>query len=73
MGQPRELMNRATAAVLAGDLEALRAIYAPDVVASTPDEGELHGIDRFIEWNQAFVGSFTDRQYVSLHEHETAE
>ena len=37
MGQPRELMNRATAAVLAGDLEALRAIYAPDVVASTPD------------------------------------
>lgn len=73
MGQPRELMDRATAAVIAGDLEALRAIYAPDVVATTPDEGELHGIDRFIEWNQSFVGSFTDRQYVPLHEHETAE
>ena len=73
MGQPRELMNRATAAVLAGDLEALRAIYAPDMVATTPDEGELHGIDRFIEWNQGFVGSFTDRQYIPLSEHETAE
>ena len=73
MGQPRDLMNRATAAVLAGDLEALRNIYAPDVVATTPDEGELHGIDRFIEWNQTFVGSFTDRQYIPLSEHETAE
>ena len=73
MGQPRDLMNQATAAVLAGDLEALRAIYAPDMVATTPDEGELHGIDRFIEWNQGFVGSFTDRQYVPLYEHETAE
>jgi ketosteroid isomerase-like protein len=66
-------MDRATAAVLAGDLEALRAIYAPDVVATTPDEGELHGIDRFIEWNRTFVGSFTDRQFVSLNAHETAD
>lgn len=73
MGLPRELMDRATAAVLAGDLEALRAIYAPDVVATTPDEGELHGIDRFIEWNRSFVASFTDRQYVPLNEHETAD
>lgn len=73
MGQPRELMDRATAAVLAGDLEALRAIYAPDVVATTPDDGELHGIDRFIEWNRAFVGSFTDRQFVPMNGHETAD
>lgn len=73
MGQPRNLMNRATAAVIAGDLEALRDIYAPDMVATTPDEGELHGIDSFIQWNQAFVGSFTDRQYIPLSEHETAE
>ncbi|RYU11994.1 ester cyclase [Nocardioides iriomotensis] len=73
MGQPRDLMNRATEAVLTGDLAALRDIYAPDVVATTPDEGELHGIDRFIEWNQSFVGSFTDREYVPLLEHETAD
>jgi ketosteroid isomerase-like protein len=73
MGQPRDLMNRATQAVITGDLAALRDIYAADMVATTPDEGELHGIDRFIEWNQSFVGSFTDRQYVPLLEHETAE
>jgi ketosteroid isomerase-like protein len=59
--------------VLAGDLEALRAIYAPDVVATTPDDGELHGIDRFIEWNRTFVGSFTDRQFVPMNAHETAD
>jgi ketosteroid isomerase-like protein len=66
-------MDRATAAVLAGDLEALRAIYAPDIVATTPDEGELHGIDRFLEWNRTFVGSFTDRKFVPLKGHETAD
>ena len=73
MGLPRELMDRATAAVLAGDLDALREIYASDVVATTPDEGELHGIDQFIKWNQAFVGSFSDRQYIAMKEHETAD
>jgi len=73
MGLPRELMDRATAAVLSGDLEALRDIYSPDVVATTPDEGELHGIDRFVEWNQSFVGSFTHREYVATYAHETAD
>jgi ketosteroid isomerase-like protein len=66
-------MDRATAAVLAGDLEALRSIYAADVVATTPDEGELNGIDSFIEWNRGFVGSFTDRQFIAMSKHETAE
>jgi ketosteroid isomerase-like protein len=66
-------MDRATEAVLAGDLEALRDIYATDIVATTPDEGELHGIDRFIEWNRTFVGSFTDRQFVPMNAHETAD
>lgn len=73
MGQPRELMDRATAAVITGDLEALREIYAPDVVATTPDEGELHGIDRFIEWNQSFVASFSDREFVPMSAHETQD
>lgn len=73
MGQPRELMDRATEAVLDGDLELLRDIYAPDVVATTPDEGELHGIDRFIEWNRTFVGSFTDRRFDMLSACETTD
>lgn len=73
MGQPRELMDRATKAVVDGDLEALRDIYAADVVATTPDEGELHGIDRFIEWNRTFAGSFTGRQFIRMAAHETAD
>jgi predicted ester cyclase len=63
MGQARELMDRATQAVLAGELDALREIYATDVVVSTPDAGTLHGVDAFIEWNRAFIGAFSDVRY----------
>jgi len=66
-------MDRATNAVLDGDLEALREIYSTDVVATTPDGGTLHGIDAFIEWNRAFVGAFTDRAYVPRQQQETAD
>ena len=73
MGQARELMNRATAAVLAGDLEALRNIYADDMVASTPDEGTLHGIDAYLEWNRSFIASFSDTSYEPQREFETED
>jgi ketosteroid isomerase-like protein len=73
MGLARELMDRGTNAVLTGDLEVLREIYSPDVVATTPDSGTLRGIDKFIEWNQAFVGAFTDRAYHSAKQQETAD
>ena len=73
MGQARELMDRATEAIIAGDLEVLRDIYSPDVVVTTPDSGTLHGVDQLIEWNGAFVGSFSDRQFDSLRAHETAD
>ena len=63
MGQPRELMNRATQAVLTGDLDALREIYAPDVVVTTPDAGVLHGIDALIEWNRGFINAFSDQDF----------
>jgi ketosteroid isomerase-like protein len=73
MGQARDLMQRATAAVVAGELEALRDIYAADMVATTPDEGELHGVDAFIDWNRSFVGSFDDRSYEPQREFETGD
>jgi ketosteroid isomerase-like protein len=73
MGLPRELMDKGTAAVLAGDLEVLREIYSPDVVATTPDSGTLHGIDEVIKWNQAFVGAFSDRAYYPSQQLETAD
>ena len=73
MGQARELMDRATQAVLEGDLERLREIYAPDVVVSTPDAGTLDGIDAFIGWNRAFIDAFSDRSYHSERALETQE
>lgn len=73
MGQARELMDRATAAVLAGELEALRDIYAEDVVATTPDEGNLNGIDAFLEWNRSFIATFSDRSYESERGFETED
>lgn len=73
MGQARELMDRATAAVLAGELEALRDIYADDMVATTPDEGTLNGIDAFLEWNGSFIASFSDRSYEAHRGFETED
>lgn len=73
MGQARELEDRATAAVLNNDLEALREIYAPDVVATTPDAGTLHGIDEFIEWNRALMDAFPDATFELSKGHETED
>lgn len=73
MGQARELLDRVTQAVVAGDLDTLREIYAPDVVVTTPDAGTLHGIDAFIDWNRAFVDAFSDRDYRSDRALETQE
>lgn len=73
MGQARELMDRSTAAILSGELEALRDIYADDVVATTPDEGTLNGIDAYLEWNRSFIASFSDRSFESQRGFETED
>lgn len=73
MGQARELMNRFTEALVAGDLDALREVYDKDVVVTTPDAGTLNGIEAFLEWNGAFVGAFSERDYHSERELETDE
>jgi ketosteroid isomerase-like protein len=66
-------MDQGTQAVLAGDLDRLREIYAPDVELTTPDAGALHGIDAALEWNRTFVNAFTDRDYHSERALETDE
>lgn len=73
MGQARELMDRVTQAVLAGDLDTLREVYASDVVVSTPDAGTLRGIEDFLEWNRAFIDAFSDREYRSERALETPD
>ena len=73
MGQARELMDRLTQAVFAGDLDTLREIYAPDVVASTPDAGTLRGLEAVLEWHRAFTDAFSDLDYRSERALETQE
>jgi ketosteroid isomerase-like protein len=63
MGQARELMDRATEALLTGDLDTLRELYDPDVEVTTPDLGRLRGVEAFIDWNRSFVDSFTERDF----------
>ncbi|HSJ19171.1 MAG TPA: nuclear transport factor 2 family protein [Nocardioidaceae bacterium] len=63
MGQPRELMNKATEAILGNDLEALRDLYAPDAVGVGPDVGALHGIDAIIDYNRTMVEAFSEMSY----------
>jgi len=66
-------MDKATEAILDNDLEALREIYAPDVVATTPDAGTLHGVDEFIEWNRALMDAFPDARFELTQAYETED
>jgi predicted ester cyclase len=63
MGQPRELMDKVTEAILGNDLEALRDLYAPDAVGNSPDSGTLHGIEAIIDYSRTLVEAFSDMSY----------
>ena len=41
MGEAREVMDRMTEAAFRKDIDAVAQLYAPDVVAVTPEQGEL--------------------------------
>lgn len=63
MGQARELMDRATEAVMSQNFEALRDIYAPDVVVTAPDVGTLHGIEQLIDYMKQFAVAMPDMSF----------
>lgn len=60
MGQAREVMDRITAAITSGDLEALARCYAPDAVAEGPDIGRLEGRDAVVGYMAGFARAFPD-------------
>ncbi len=63
MGQARELMDRATEAIMRQDFEALRDIYAPDVVVIAPDVGTLHGVEQLIDYMKQFSTAMPDMRF----------
>jgi ketosteroid isomerase-like protein len=55
VGEAREIMDRATEAVVNRDSEALKALYAPDAVAETPDQGTITGHDEIVAYLLGFL------------------
>jgi ketosteroid isomerase-like protein len=70
MGEAREVMDRVTDAVMKGDLEATKALYAADAVAETPDRGTIRGRDEIAAYLAEFGAAFPDAQWEESHKHE---
>lgn len=71
MGEAREVMDRVTETVFKNDTEALKALYAPDAVAETPDQGTVNGSDAIAEYLGQFLVAFPDASFESVHAHES--
>jgi ketosteroid isomerase-like protein len=70
MGEARDVMNRLTEAAFNKDTDALKAVYAPDAVAETPDQGTINGPDAIAAYLGEFLTAFPDASYEARHEHE---
>ena len=66
-------MDRVTQAVTSNDLEALKALYAPDATAETADQGTITGRDAVVAYLGGFVTAFPDASFESVHQHETGD
>lgn len=73
MGQARELMDKLTDAFSNRNLEALREIYADDVVVTTPDAGTVRGIDEAIRYHQGMLDAFPEFRYEMTAMHESGD
>jgi ketosteroid isomerase-like protein len=60
VGEAREVMDRVTDAILRGDLQALKGLYAQDAVAETPDQGTITGRDHIAAYLAEFGTAFPD-------------
>ena len=70
MGEARTIMDRITEAAFSNDAEQLKALYAADAVAETPDQGTIRGNDAIAGWFAGFAAAFPDASWESLHQHE---
>jgi ketosteroid isomerase-like protein len=66
-------MDRATEAYFSKDYETLRTLYAPDVVATTPNAGTLNGVDALFDWNRALGEPFPDMSFELTAAHEAGD
>ena len=60
-------------AILKGDSEALKALYAQDAVAETPDQGTITGRDQIAAYFREFVAAFPDNAWEERYKHEAGD
>ena len=70
MGEAREVMDRLTDAVMGGNAEAMREVYADDATLVTPDQGEITGADAIGEYHRQFSQAFPDAGWEPIAKHE---
>ena len=70
MGEAREVEDRITDAILKGDSEALKALYAQDAVAETPDQGTITGRDQIAAYLAEIGTAFPDAAWEVQYKHE---
>ena len=73
MGEAREVEDRITDAILKGDSEALKALYAQDAVAETPDQGTISGRDQIAAYLAEIGTAFPDAAWEVQYKHETGD
>ena len=66
-------MDRVTDAILKGDSEALKALYAQDAVAETPDQGTITGRDQIAAYFCDFSAAFPDNAWQERYKHEAGD
>jgi ketosteroid isomerase-like protein len=73
MGEARQVMDRITEAALAGDQEAVKALYAPDAVLEAPDAGTITGNEGIAAYLGEFVSALSDADFELVHGHEAGD
>ena len=73
MAEARELMDRVTDALLAGNLAELRACYADDATIVTPEAGEIRGAEAIADHMRSFAVAFPDGTYEYIAKHEAGD
>jgi ketosteroid isomerase-like protein len=66
-------MDRLTEAVFTRDYDAVYALYAPSVMAISPDAGEATGRDAVVASLRQFVDGFPDAEYEQTYAHESGD
>lgn len=70
-GEARKVLDQLTEAMFTQDYATAEKLYAPDVVAVTPDQGELKGAAEVIEYTKQFIEAFPDLTYEAEFKHES--